>query len=163
MNETIVIASAVAIGILSGLRAFTPLALVSWMSIWGWMPLAGSPSWFLGKTTVAVILSLLALGELIGDKLPKTPPRIQLAPLVVRIITGALSGAALCFAGGQRWLLGILCGAVGAICGTFGGYYARRYLVQERHIPDLIVALVEDFITIAGALFILRSFFSAPV
>jgi uncharacterized membrane protein len=163
VNILIVILSSVAIGVLCGLRAFVPLALVSWMSIWGWMPLAGSPSWFLGKTTVAIILTVLAAAELVSDKLPKTPPRIQPAPLAVRIITGALSAAALCFAGGQRWLLGIACGALGGIAGAFGGYCARRHLVREKHIPDFVVAIIEDFVTIAGTLFILRSFFSAPV
>ena len=163
MNPTFVVLATISLGFLTGLRAFTPLAFVSWMSIWGWIPLAGSHLWFLGTTTCAAILSFLAVAELIGDKLPHTPPRIRPAPLIVRIINGALSATALCVAGGQHWTFGILWGALGAIGGSFGGYQVRRFLVRGGRIPDLVVALTEDFVTIAGTLFVLRQYFSAPV
>jgi len=31
------------IGFLSGFRSLTPIALVSWLAIWGWTPVAGTP------------------------------------------------------------------------------------------------------------------------
>src|SRR2546430_13556787 len=39
------------------------------------------------------ILSLLAIGELIADKMPKTPSRTSLVPLLARILMGGLCGA----------------------------------------------------------------------
>lgn len=163
MNPYLVAALAFGIGFFCGLRAFTPIALVSWLAIWGWMPLAGSPFWFIGTTTFAIAISILALLELIGDKLPKTPPRTQLMPLLGRIVTGGVSAAALCFSAGQPWLLGLCLGGSGSVLGAFTGYYVRRGIVRGARVPDLLVALVEDFVTIAGALWIIHNFFHTPI
>ncbi|MDB6146830.1 MAG: putative transrane protein [Spartobacteria bacterium] len=163
MNLPLVLLFGLKVGFLSGLRAFTPLALISWLAIWGWVPLAGSPLWFFGTTTAAVILSILAVGELIADKLPKTPPRTQVAPIAGRAVTGACSAAALCVAAGQPWILGVLAGVLGSVAGAFGGFHLRRFFVQRLKIPDLLVALTEDFATIAGASLLVRYFFNAPV
>jgi uncharacterized membrane protein len=163
MSVLFVVMTAFAIGFIAGLRAFTPIALVSWLAIWGWTPLAGSPFWFVGTTSCAVILSILALGELVADKLAKTPARTQAAPLGARIITGAVSAAAVCIAGGQPWLLGAVCGAIGSVGGAFGGYHARRFIVQKLRLPDFVVALVEDFVAIGGSLVLVRNFFSTSL
>src|SRR3954471_15148774 len=101
MNTTVVITAVFVIGFFSGLRSFAPLALVSWMAIWGWTPVAGSPFWFVGTEIFAIILSVLAVLELIGDKLPKTPARTHVMPLVARLVTGAMAGGSLSFSAGQ--------------------------------------------------------------
>ncbi len=113
MNLAFVILAAFEIGFFSGLRAFSPLALVSWLAVWGWIPLAGSRFWFVGTTPSAALLSILALGELIADKLPKMPPRTQPGLLAARVITGALSAAGLCFSAGRSWWFGIFFGSLG--------------------------------------------------
>src|SRR5689334_19187707 len=115
VNPALIAILALGIGFFSGLRAFTPIAVVSWLSIWGWMPLAGSPFWFVGTNVFAIVISILALVELIGDKLPKTPARIQLMPLGARIVTGGFCGAALCFSAGRGWPLGLILGGSGAV------------------------------------------------
>jgi uncharacterized membrane protein len=158
----IVILVTLGIGFVSGLRAFTPIALISWLGVWGWTPLAGSPFWFMGNEIFAIAISILALLELIGDKLPKTPPRTQLMPLVGRIVTGGLSGGALCFNAGRPWLFGTLLGAVGAMAGTFSGYHVR-VAVARRLRPDFIIAVLEDIVAIAGTLFLVHNFFHTPV
>jgi uncharacterized membrane protein len=150
-------------GFLSGLRAFTPIAVVSWLAIWGWMPLAGSPIWFIGTQAFAIVISILAVVELIGDKLPKTPARTHVVPLGVRIVTGGLSSVAIGFSAGWPWFLGLLLGAIGAVIGAFSGYYVRRSIVRRLRIPDIIPALTEDFITIAGTLFLIHNFFHIVV
>jgi uncharacterized membrane protein len=162
MNVFLVLTAALLIAFASGLRAFTPVALVSWLAIWGWMPLAGSPLWFLGTTACAIILSIFAVGELIGDKLPVTPPRIQFAPLAARVITGTVSAAALCFAGGKPWFLGIIPGVVGTVAGAFGGYHARRSIVQRLRVRDWLIALVEDGVVIVTTLLVIKYFFGMP-
>jgi uncharacterized membrane protein len=162
MSTMIVALVTLGIGFVCGLRAFAPVALVSWLSVWGWVPLAGSPFWFLGKEIFAIGISVLAVLELIGDKLPKTPPRIQIMPLAVRFVTGGLSGGALCFSAGRTWWLGSLFGAVGAMAGAFSGYHVRRAVAQPLR-PDFIVAVLEDIITIAGTLFLVHNFFHTPI
>ncbi len=100
---------------------------------------------------------MLAIGELIADKLPKTPSRKAPPGFITRIVTGALSGAAL--GAGGSWVVGLVAGVAGAIVGTLGGYEFRVRLVKATGGKDLPIALLEDVIAIAGA-FLLVSRFS---
>lgn len=163
MSGTLLIFAALQIGFVTGFRAFTPLALISWLAVWGWVPLAGSSLWFLGTTLGAIVCTVLALGELIGDKLPQTPDRISPSLLGARFVTGTLCGAAICLAGGQPWLGGIIGGGIGSIVGAHVGYHVRRALVKKVGVPDLVVAIIEDAATVGGALVILSSVFSRSV
>ena len=133
------------------------------MAVWGWTPVAGSPFWFIGYRTFAVAISILALLELVGDKLPKTPARITVMPLVARFVTGGIAAAAMAFSAGRPWLHGLLLGPVGAMIGAFAGYHARRSLVSAMRLPDLVVALAEDFVAVGGTLFLVHNFFHTPV
>src|SRR5687768_1541634 len=109
------------LGMVAGLRSMTSPAAVSWAARLGWLRLENSPLAFLGFAATPYILTALAIGELINDKLPKTPSRKTLVPFAARIVTGALSGAALGAPGGAL-LGGLLAGALGALAGTLGGY-----------------------------------------
>src|SRR6476646_4695242 len=60
------------IGVTAGLRALTPPAIVAWAAHFGWLNLNNSPLAFVGSTIAAVIFSLLAIFELIGDLRPQT-------------------------------------------------------------------------------------------
>ena len=162
MNPTLLLVVAVGIGFFSGLRSLTPIALVSWLAIWGWMPVAGAPFWFIGTHPFAVGISILALLELVGDKLPQTPARTHPVPLIARMITGGLSAGAVFFVGGRAWLAGSMLGAFGAAAGTFIGYYIRRGLVRRSGVRDLLVAIVEDFVTIAGTILLVHNLFHTP-
>jgi uncharacterized membrane protein len=142
------------LGALTGLRSMTPPAAISWAAHLGWINLSQSPLAFMGATVTMCLFSVLAVGELIADKLPFIPSRLAAGPLAGRILLGGLCGAALCAAGGQSILGGAALGAVGGIAGSFAGYHARATLVHTALIPDVAVALVEDAITIGGALFI---------
>jgi uncharacterized membrane protein len=42
----------------------------------------------------------------------------------------------------------------GALVGTFGGYQARTSAVKALGVPDFVIALTEDVIAVAGAVFI---------
>ena len=163
MSMTVLLLAAMGVGFLSGLRAFTPIALICWLAVWGWIPLAGSPLSFLGTMTGAIIASTLALAELIGDKLPQMQARLAPGPLGARVITGALSGMAICLAGGQTWMVGVLAGALGAVSGSFAGYHTRRALVRATGLPDFIFAIAEDFFTVGGTLFLLSRLFGKSV
>jgi uncharacterized membrane protein len=144
------------LGIVAGLRAMTPPALVSWAAHLGWIDLSGTPLAFLGYAATPYILSLLAIGELINDKLPKTPSRKAPPSFIVRIVTGTFSGSALCLGLGQSAVFGALLGAVGAVAGTLGGYEARTRLVRALKVPDLVIALLEDATAILVGLFVVH-------
>jgi uncharacterized membrane protein len=145
---------AVGIGIVAGLRSLTAPAVTAWAAHLGWVNLDGTPFRFMGSTSAVAILSLLAIAELIADKLPKTPSRTAVVPLLVRILTGGLCGACLLGAAHQSAALGALLGAIGAVIGTFGGYEIRKRLVNQFGIPDIFVAIPEDLIAIGLALFL---------
>src|SRR5690349_112107 len=86
---------ALLIGVVAGLRAMTAPALVSWAAYFGWLNLSGTWLAFLGNAWTHWILTILALGELVTDQLPSTPSRTVPVQFGARIVTGALSGAAI--------------------------------------------------------------------
>jgi uncharacterized membrane protein len=136
------------------LRSLTAPAVTAWAAHLGWVNLDGTAFRFMGSTSAVAILSLLAIAELIADKLPKTPRRTAVVPLLVRMLTGGLCGACLLGAANQSAALGAVLGAIGAVIGTFGGYEIRKRLVNQFDIPDIFVAIPEDLIAIGLALFL---------
>jgi uncharacterized membrane protein len=145
---------AIGIGIVAGLRSSTAPAVVAWAAHLGWLSLSGSPLAFMGSTVAVAIISLLAIGELIADKMPKTPRRTSLVPLLARIVTGGLCGASLCAAANQPLLIGALLGGTGAVIGAFAGYDIRRRLVSKLNTKDIFIAIPEDLIAIGLACFL---------
>jgi uncharacterized membrane protein len=136
------------IGVVAGLRSMTPPAAVSWAARLGWLHLEGTPLAFLGSAAAPYIFSVLAIGEWIADKLPKTPSRKTAVPFAARIVVGALCGAAVA---APELAAGALIGALGGIAGTFGGYEFRSRLVKATGGRDLPIALLEDAIAILAA------------
>jgi uncharacterized membrane protein len=143
---------ALLIGIVAGLRAMTPPALVAWAAHLGWLDLSGSWLGFLANVWVRWILTLLAVVELVNDQLPSTPSRTVPIQFGARIATGALSGAAVGAAGGAM-VGGLLAGIVGAVIGTLGGRAFRARLASAFG-SDRPAAFIEDAVAIGGALLI---------
>jgi uncharacterized membrane protein len=141
------------IGFFAGLRSLTAPAAVSWAVYLGWLKLE-RPLSLIGAFPVAIILTLLALGELVGDKLPNTPSRTAPPGLIARILTGGLTGACIAAGQGQSAFLGAILGAVGGIVGCFAGYQARKRIVKALGLGDTYIALLEDMIAIGGSLWI---------
>jgi uncharacterized membrane protein len=141
------------IGVTSGLRSLTPLAVVSWAARLGCLHLANTSLALLGLPAAPYILSVLAVAELIADKLPRTPSRKAPMGFAARLVTGALCGAAI-GAASQSVAAGLLAGVAGAVVGTLGGYEFRVRLVRATGGKDLPIALLEDAIAIGGAILI---------
>jgi uncharacterized membrane protein len=141
------------IGVIAGLRSMTAPAVVSWAARLGWLHLENTWLAFLGAAITPYILSLAAVGELISDKLPKTPSRKTPVPFAARVVMGAFCGAAL-GAPSQGLIGGLLAGALGAVAGTLGGYEARMRLVKAIGGKDLPIALLEDAVAICGGFLI---------
>ena len=145
------------IGLFAGLRSLTPPAAVAWAVYLGWLKLA-RPLSLIGSLPAVIILSLLAVGEIIVDKLPSTPNRTAPPGLIARIVTGGFTGACVSLGGGRSAWVGAGLGVVGGIVGCFGGYQVRARLVKSLPQLDFIIAVVEDLIAIGGSLFIVSRF-----
>ena len=145
------------IGIFAGLRSLTAPAATAWAARLGWLRLE-RPLSLIGSVPSVVILTILAVVELVMDKLPKTPKRTSPPGLIARIVTGGLTGACVAESGAQGALLGAVLGSVGGVAGCFGGYYVRTRLVTALGSPDFNVALLEDLVAIAGCLWIVSRF-----
>jgi uncharacterized membrane protein len=159
VNRAVLFLGCFSVGIISGLRSLTAPAVVSWAARLGWLDLSGTRLSFLGSRTAIIILSSLALAELVADKLPKTPKRTNLVPLVFRAITGAFSSLTLCASAHQSLLVGTILGVLGSIAGAFAGYEIRHRLVEAFGLPDFRVALAEDLVAIGGGLLIVSQMF----
>lgn len=83
------------IGVVAGLRSMTAPAAISWAARLGWLHLENTWLAFLGYAATPYIFSLLAIGELIADKLPKAPSRKAPVGFIGRVASGALCGAAI--------------------------------------------------------------------
>lgn len=146
------------IGFFGGLRALTAPAATAWAVYLGWLKLE-RPLSLIGSLPSVVIFTIIAVGELIADKLPQTPSRTAPPGLIARILMGSLTGACVAASGGKGILLGALIGAVGGVVGCFVGYKARTGSVKALGTRDLNVALIEDIVAIAGSLWVVSRFY----
>jgi uncharacterized membrane protein len=143
------IAVALLFGVVAGMRAVTAPAI-----------------YFLARGPLAagIVLAVLAVVELVGDKLPSTPARTRPMPLAFRLLSGAIVGCFVGSAGGAHgWtgfpamsvssgqVVGAVAGIVGAVIGTYGGYYAR--IAAVRRIGALPSAFFEDALAIGLGIF----------
>jgi uncharacterized membrane protein len=131
---------------------------VAWASQFTLTALRQTSLSFLAAPATAYIFTALACAELVGDKLPFTPSRLTVGPLVGRIVMGALCGMALCAATQQSMPVGGVAGGIGAIAGAYIGYQLRRLLTTRVKLPDFLVALAEDAVAIASAVYIVSRF-----
>jgi uncharacterized membrane protein len=154
--NTSVLLFALGIGIVAGLRTMTAPAVVAWAAHLGWLNLTGSYFAFMGSKWAVALFTIAALGEFVGDQLPKAPARTTAGPLAGRIVMGALTGSCLAVSGGASLMAGALLGAVGAVIGAFAGYKARVGLVKSLGVPDFAIAIPEDLVAIGLALLMVR-------
>ncbi len=97
----------------------------------------------------------LVAGELVGDKLPQSPSRLEPTGIGVRVALGALGGAALPVPRQGGRLLGAVTGAAGAVVGAVAGYRWRMF-VAGRGWPDLPAALAEDAVAVTATWYAAR-------
>ena len=149
---------AACLGVVAGMRSMGAPALVSDHLARTQPPaLEQSPLRWLGTAKAANVTKFLAVGEIVGDKMPFTPNRIAPGPLFGRVMSGALSGAALCAADGKRAEVGAAIGVAAAVAGAFGFYHLRRTLGQKTAIPDPVWGAAEDVLAFGGGWAILRT------
>jgi len=140
---------ALLIGVVAGLRAATPIAAIAIAAYLGWIDFSGTQVAFIGHIITVIILVVLAIVELVGDQLPKTPSRKVPMQFGARIIMGALAGALL----PGSWIVGAILGAIGAVIGTYGGAAVRANLAKSFG-QDRPAAFIEDAVAVVAALLI---------
>ena len=143
--------SAFLVGIVAGMRSMLAPAIVSWFARENLLAVGNTYLALMNYSMTAIGFTLLAVCELIVDKLPKTPSRKQPLSFAIRILTGSLVGATI-GATGDKIFLGIVCGAIGAVVGTLGGAAARAKLAVVFG-RDYRAAILEDLVAIGIALF----------
>src|ERR1700748_1002912 len=109
------------LGLVTGLRTMTAMAVVCWFAYADQLSVTDSWAAWSGKLATAIIFTVLALGEYIGDKLPKTPNRTAPFPLAARLVFAGLVGAIVAAGLNGSWGKGGILFVVGApIGGLFG-------------------------------------------
>lgn len=146
-------AGAALLGVVTGLRSQLPFALIAWVD----GDSAANPlPWPLRGVVGRGGALLAAAGELIGDKLPQTPSRMDPAPLGGRLVLGAAAGAAVARRSGVAALPAALLGAAGAYGGAYLGHRLRAALTRATRLPDPLWGAVEDVAAIRIGLAALR-------
>lgn len=134
MRDLEVYAGAALLGVLAGMRSMAAPAVIGQLS---------------RRAPYANVSRFLAVGEFIADKLPLTPNRTNVGPLLGRAFTGGLSGAVLCSGRKRSSFLGALIGAAAAIGAAYGAYELRRRAGQKLHVSDRVIGLSEDILVVS--------------
>lgn len=134
------------LGAISGLRSMSGPAFVSRAARDGRLPVGGTRLSFLASPWVATTLTVLQAGEMVGDKLPLTPSRTSLPPLLGRAGAGALVGAVL--SGGRQPATNALLGGGAAVAAAFLGENLRAVVGGRTSVPDPLLALAEDAVVL---------------
>lgn len=125
-------------GLATGARSFSALAACS-RTTGG----DGRVERLLHRPRVRRSLRSSAAFELVGDKLPVTPPRTSPPSLASRVSVGALTGALVARRGGGRAFAGGVVGAAASAAWTFAGPQYRAVLAARTG-NDLPGAVLED-------------------
>lgn len=137
---------AAALGLAGGMRSMAPGAMLALShddapdtAPWTRWPLLRS-GW--GRR----VLVLLGAGELVGDKVPGIPSRLEMPALIGRVAIVTVSAAALGteYGGKGRVVWAVVVGAGAALVGNVLFAGARTEAVVRTKLPDPVVAAVED-------------------
>ncbi len=139
-------------GLVGGQRAMTPLAMVAVAGARGELPADSGIPRLLTHPLAAAGATLLAVGEMAGDKQKTAPDRIVPIGLIARFATSAIAGMALA-PRDRRWL-GAAVGGVTAVIASYPGWRARCAAMEDY--GQTATGFAEDAAVLAGAAAIVR-------
>ena len=147
------VARVLGMGAITGLRSTAGPAVLSRSIADGRVEgLEGTPFAVLGSPGVSTALRLMEIGEMVVDKLPVTPSRTSPPPLLGRMASGGLVGAALFASENRRAAAGGVLGAAAALVSAYAGERLRLRAAEKLGVPDPVVAFFEDgLVLLAGA------------
>jgi uncharacterized membrane protein len=143
-----------ALGTVAGLRSMAAPALLSRAIRRGDLKAPNFPA--LGSPKVSTTLTLLMIGEMIGDKTPFVPSRTSVPPLLGRALSGALVGAVLFLDAERHPVSGAVLGGLFAVAAAYIGETLRAKGAEKLGVPDLILGLLEDGVVLFGGSRLLR-------
>ncbi len=156
-NPGHVLGRTLGLGAVAGVRSMSAPALLSRSASRGDIGnIEGTPFAFLASPRTARILTVLAIGEALADKLPFSPNRISAPGLIGRMASGALVGAALFAAAERRAAIGAGLGLLAAAAASYPSYYLRVKTQEKLGAPNWAVGLVEDTLAEGAGLLTLR-------
>lgn len=127
-------------GLIAGLRSLSAPAAVS-AALAGQVGLAAQ---------AAPVLRLLAIGEMLVDKLPGVPDRTSSPALAGRVIIGALAGTVLAAAYGRNLVVGATLAGATAALSSYVGLALRKAATDGLNLPDPLVAVAEDLLVVGA-------------
>jgi uncharacterized membrane protein len=133
----------ICLGIATGMRTMTGIAVVCWAAYFGWLPVQGTWAFWTAKLVSVIVFTVFALGEYVVDTLPTTPSRTAPFPLTARLSFGILVCVVMATVLVQPKAGGVILGVLGALIGAYGGRRVRA-LGARLVGRDLPVALVES-------------------
>ena len=139
---------ALALGSISGLRSASGPAFVGRAANRGDMDLAGTSLAFFGSPRLSKALTLAQLGELIGDKVPRTPSRTAWPPILGRAVSGGMVGPPAFVSEGRHVATGAILGSSAAVAAALAGENLRALVVRRTGLPNPVVAVAEDVVVL---------------
>ena len=94
-------------------------------------------------------MAAAAVGELIGDKMPNTPSRLEPPGIIGRLVLGALAASLYAQTRRAPWPPAAGIGAMSAIVAAKIGHDLRAQAAKQ--VPDPAVAVVEDAVALSLA------------
>jgi uncharacterized membrane protein len=120
----------VLMGVVTGMRSMTALAVLCWFAWLGLLPEQGWAAWS-ATLVAAVVFGLCALGEYAGDLSPRAHSRTSTFPLIARMVIGAVAGALCAHALNQPLAGGVIFAVSGVLVGAYGGVSLRVSLARK--------------------------------
>jgi len=146
------------LGLLAGMRTTSaPLIVNQMLRKHPSKKLSKSSLKFMRSEKAGIAFKIFAAGELVGDKLPFTPNRIEPGGIIGRCITGGLSGASIFKANDLNVFIGAFIGSATAFAGTFGSYFLRKTIVKNSNIDDPLIGALEDAFVIGSGMMLIKS------
>lgn len=140
---------AFALGLATGGRSTSGIAALALRT-----PAGSGSMAALSSTPGTALATAAALAELVGDKLPWTPSRLEPPVLAARVGLGLFGGSTLARRDGRSPFVPGLLGAAGAVAGSYAGAAWRSASARRR--PDWQSALVEDAVVGLLAVYAVR-------
>jgi uncharacterized membrane protein len=134
------------LGIATGMRSMTALAVLCWFAWLGLVPETGWAHWS-ATAVAAIVFGLCALGEYAGDLSPLAPNRTTALPVIARLLVGGLVGVLSARALHQPNAGGALFGVAGVLIGAYGGVRMRLWLAKKLG-QDWPVGLAESAVAL---------------
>jgi uncharacterized membrane protein/uncharacterized protein (UPF0548 family) len=145
-------------GALAGMRSMLPISAASRsLKTESSHIMGNAAARHIARPATGKILSVLALAELIADKLPSIPNRTRPIALAGRVASAAVAAAAVSARRGRTGWGPPLIGAVCAVASSSASFRFRAWLSRRFQISSSLAGVVEDVVALSLAAFMMRA------